>query len=302
MNARATNAAGLACAALLAMSTSADAQGVTAAPPNDDVAPEVSFAIVGGVASAPFVAMDFPHVDGSAAAFVLAARAHVRGEVAVGARIPLALVDVGQPAGSYVGQAAWGNPELFVEESFATELGRPVFVRARLAIGAPLAEHGSPGLLENRALAIADAMLAWRDRELFVPGVVPITPAGELALPFGRWSVRAIAKLPVLVRVSSQASGEGASNAVGLAPVLGVGAGAAITSRLQLTAGIHAAFDLVRPLVWVDPASRVQTSMQADLAWHIHGSLRLGATLLVPLGGALGGDTVAAGLSLAHGP
>ncbi len=285
-----------------AMGTSAHAQGVAtraSAPLHDEPAAEISLAVLGGAATAPFVTMDFPLVDGGGAAVLVATRVRVRPRLAVGARVPLALVNVGQPAGSYVAEAAWGNPELFVERAYLPDVSRPLFVRARLAVGAPLAEYGSNGLMENRALAITDAVLAWRERELFIPGVVPITPAGEVTLPFRRWSAHAIVKMPVLVRVSD-ASGEGTTNAVGLTPVLGLEARAEITSRAHVTGGVHGAFELVRPLVWMDERSRVQTILHADFAWRITAGFGLGVSVLVPVGGPLGGETFAAGISLTY--
>jgi hypothetical protein len=250
---------------------------------------DMRLGLVGGLTTSPFVTTDLPRTDGNGAVLLLATRVRVR-DMLLGARVPIALVHVGQPAGSFVSEAAWGNPELFVERSYWR-------VRARLAVGAPLAEHGSSGLMENRALAIADALLAWRERELFVPGVVPITPAAELAHPFGWWSAHAIVKLPLLVRVS-ETSGEGTTNPVGVAPVIGLGARADITSRLFVSGGAYAAFELVRPLEWIDHGSRVQTSVNADLLWRIAGDVHLGATVIVPIGGALGGDTIAAGISV----
>lgn len=283
---------------LIATSQSARAQPE---PASVDATPavEARLELVGGIATAPFITMDLPRTSGNGAALLFATRVQVRPSLDIGARVPLALVHVEQPAGSFVSEGAWGNLELFVEHSHAFGSSRPWFVRARLAVGAPLAEHGSSGFMENRALAIADALLAWRERELFVPGVVPITPAAELALPFQRWSAHATLEVPVLVRVS-HVTAEGTTHAVGLAPVLGLGARADITSRLHVSAGAYAVFDLVPPMVWAEQRSHVQASANADLAWRVADGIRLGATVLVPLGGVLGGDTIAAGISLTH--
>ena len=242
-----------------------------------------------GVTSAPFITMELPHVDGYGAVLVLAARVRVRPSLHIEARVPLALVNVEQPAGSFVGEAAWGNPELALARDFSFQRGsRTLLARARLAVGAPLAEHGSAGLMENRALAIADALFAWRERELFVPTVLPITPAGELALPFDRWSAHAAIKMPLLVA--------GDANPVALTPVLGVRARAAITGSLDIAAGANVAFELVRPIEWIDEHSRIQTSADLDLTWQMTTNFRLGAMFSLPLGGALGGETFAGGL------
>ena len=260
---------------------------------------DISLQLHGGATTAPFTATELPRVNGHGIALLFAARVRVQPLLYVGARVPLALINVGQPAGSYVAEAAWGNPELLVEREFSFEAGaRSVFARARLAVGVPLAEHGSAGLMENRALAVADALFAWRERELFVPGVVPVTPAGELAMPFDRWSAHAMVKLPVLIRVSEVTS----TNAIGLTPVLALGAHAAITRKLEASGGVDGAFDLMRPVEWVGDGSRVQLSAHAGLVWRIAGGFRLGATFLLPLGGALGGETLAGGITLAQAP
>ncbi len=260
---------------------------------------EVRLDTLGGVATAPFITSDLPRTSGNGAVLLLGTRLRVRPMLDIGVRLPLALIHVEQPAGSFVSEAAWGNPELFVEHAHALDVSRPMLLRTRMAIGAPLAEHGSNGLMENRALAIADALLGWREHALFVPGVVPITPSAELAIPFRRWSPFATLDVPLLVRVSD-AMADDAANAIGVAPVLGLGARAIVTSWLRATAGTYAVFDIARPLAYVDRASRVQVTMHADLAFSIGAGIHLGVTVLVPLGGPLGGETVAAGLSLAR--
>lgn len=264
-----------------------------------DAALDVRLDTAAGVAAGPFLAMDLPRVEGSGAALVLAIRMRVHAALDVGVRVPLAATYIQQPAGSYVSESAWGNPEVFVEHAHAFALPRPLLVRARLALGAPLAEHGAGGFMEHRALAVADALLAWRDRELFVPGVVPLTPAVELALPSRRWSAYATLKLPLLVAVTD-ATPDGSSNALGITSVVGLGARVGITSRLHVAGGAHAAFELVRPLEWIERGSRVQPSAHVELDWRIHGSFSLGVRCIVPVAGPLGGDTFSAGLSIAH--
>ncbi len=74
---------------------------------------------------------------------------------------------VEQPAGAQVDEAAWGNPELYGEHQRIFGAPDRLHLRsaARLGLGLLLAEHGpASSLMENRALAIADALDAARPR------------------------------------------------------------------------------------------------------------------------------------------
>ena len=224
---------------------------------------DLSLRLRGGAATAPFATTELPEAKGQGMVVVLSGRGRVLPFTWVGARVPLALVSVAQPAGSYVAEAAWGNPELYTERELVLRRDDALTLAAnvRLAVGLPLAERGSPnGLMAHRALAIADALGGWRDRELFVAGVVPVGVSGQLTLSSARWSVGASAKLPLLFRVSDADLPR--TRAVGVTPALGANASAWVSGSFGLSLDLHAAFDAVALVVWARDVSRAQLAVQ----------------------------------------
>ena len=82
-------------------------------------------------------------------------------QLKAGARLPLVLARIEQPAGVLYAEAAWGNPEPNL--TFERPLRAPGELRlrgeTRLAVGLPLAEDDTrTSQLEGRALALANAL------------------------------------------------------------------------------------------------------------------------------------------------
>ncbi len=118
-----------------------------------------------------------------AVSFVVGGRWRIRDNVVLGFRIPTAPSLVEQPGGSYIDDKTFGNPEISALRQGDPRSYRGVQLRgsAGLAIGVPIAGHGPNGLLtKNRALAISSAIEGWSNQALYVPSVIPITPAAAL--------------------------------------------------------------------------------------------------------------------------
>jgi hypothetical protein len=260
----------------------------------------LSLRVRAGVTTAPFATVAFPETSGHGMIVMMSGYGRALPGTWIGARVPIALMSVRQPAGSYVDEAAWGNPELYLEREWLRQDGSAVSIaaRTRLAVGLPWAEHGSrAGLMENRALAMADALEGFRDRELFLPGFVPLGMAGQLTLSTTRWVFGAHAKLPLFFRVSdADLSPSTETRALGVTPVFGLRAQAWVSSRLGLSLDGHAVFNARAPRVDRGEGSGVQPSLQPSLLWRVAAGRLAGADLLVPVGGPLGGSTVAAGV------
>ena len=141
-----------------------------------------------GAAKAPFYTDALPETTSEftqARSMILAASLRIAPALFVGARLPAAPSTVRQPAGSYADEKAVGNPELNAEWLAPPRAlgGHLVHLTLRGAIGLPLAEHGSPmSLVQNRVVALSNALDGWRNPELYQPGVLPLTLSGRASL------------------------------------------------------------------------------------------------------------------------
>ena len=254
-----------------------------------------------GEVTTPFYTTAFPQAsarDGQATTTVIAGHLQLAPALWIGVRVPIAATRVEQPAGAHLDEAAWGNPELYGEHH--TAFGSPdrVHLRstARLALGLPVAEHGpASSLMENRALAIADALEGWAERELFTPGVLPVTASGRLDLVRSPWVFSAGAKLPLLVRVSeADLSEESTTRALGFAPLVEARATVWPWRSFGASLGGHAVIDAIaatEPARRVGPTGIVQLVLEPRLLFPIRSHFLLIADFVVPVGGPLGGGT-----------
>jgi hypothetical protein len=256
----------------------------------------------GGATTAPFAAPSLREVSGHAIVAVAGGYGRVAGPIWIGARLPLVLGSVRQPAGSYVDEAAWGNPEAFAEHRLQLRR-RSVRLSAatRLSIGAPLAGAGSDeGLLERRSLAIADALHGWSERALFAPATWPVTVSTRVTVDAGRWSAQASAKAPFFFRVADPPHRSGIDAAgVGFTPSLGLAGAAWVTRGFGVSLATHLVVDAVPPLAWQDDPSPLQLSLQPGLHLRLGTHAWVRAELLAPIAGALAGDTLGGGLGVA---
>lgn len=251
-----------------------------------------------GTSTGPYVTAAFPETTAYGAALALSGRFAWNRRLSLSFRIPLVLARLEQPAGAFYAEAAWGNPEL----SFAVGVlqcasrGWTLGLTSGLALGAPLAEHDS-AQLAGRALAFADALEGFGEPELFTPGVLPLTPAGHLSLSSRRWRFVASLKLPLLMRVSDASlPASTATHALAFVPVAELGA------RLQLRRwfAVAAAPRLtVRAVSAVDDhAPPLQLLAAGQVELRLNEATSAVAAVQAPLAGALGGSTLAGGLTL----
>lgn len=308
-------------ALLLAVAASAGGQEVTAPPaaprpaaeaplpagPTDEQEPGehggVALLMRFGVTDAPFYSAELPEVKGHALVALLSGYARVGGDYAVGLRVPLSGASVAQPAGVYVDEAAWGNPELWAERRWSFSVGGGLRLRAtgRFAVGTPLADRGPAGsLLENRALEIASALEGYREQELYLPGVLPLAASAQVELCSSRWAAVASVKLPLLIRVSDAGySDRSTLHPLGTAPVLGLQGTAWVTPRFGISVAGHLVINAVPP---VEPAraaggsSVVQVVLAPALQVGLGAHVLLRVDVVAPVAGPLGGTTFAGGL------
>jgi hypothetical protein len=210
----------------------------------------------------------------------------------------LVLTGLQQPAGAFYAEAAWANPEL----SGAFELmrreqdGWTLDLTTSLALGVPIAEHDN-AQLAGRALAFADALEGFGEPELFTPGVLPFSPAGHLLLASKRWRFGVSLKLPVLVRISDASlPSASVTRSLGFVPV------AELSARLQLLSwlGVVAAPRLTARAVAPsdDHGSPLQLLAIGQAEFRLGHATSAAAVFQAPLGGELGGSTLAAGFTL----
>lgn len=261
-----------------------------------------------GAAVAPFDTPALSKVESEftqARLLVLAGQYLIDRRRALGARLPVAASTVMLPAGSYADDKALGNPELFIEDRGLTASRGPLRARAalRVAVGLPLAQHGSTtSLLENRALALSDALDGWRNPELYTAGVLPLTASGRLALSRARFGVDLEAKLPLAIRLhDASLPDEARTRPLGFTPHLRLGGTWSALPWLALGAAAHAVIRAPAPVA-PPPGGRRASAFQLGIeprAAIALGPLSLTADLMLALGGPLDG-TIGIGFALLH--
>jgi hypothetical protein len=258
-----------------------------------------------GVTTAPFEVPALPEAKGHAFVFLGRATYVPSPQWEWELQVPWVMGSVAQPAGSYVDASSLGNPQLGVRWRLAQQtLGiSGASVRrfwAGVDLGAPLA-RGADDLMTNRLLAIADGIEGRAHLELLTPGVFPITPSATSQLVHRRWELAAEVRLPVLLRVSdAHLTNHGSTTrTLGLASTFALEARYRLSQRLSLASAAHLTVDLT-PVARRPPgASHVQDLERLSLHVHFGSQAALAIDLQAPLGGDLGGNTVAAGLRFA---
>src|SRR5882672_1404602 len=151
-----------------------------------------------GSATAPFFTEEFPEAKGRGGALLFGGSWHADDGVGICLMVPLFFVRLTEPDGRYTDEPAWGNPLFSVDGVL------------RLGVGAPLADYGPPpSLSKSRALAIADAISGWQDRELFAPGVLPFTVTTGVEVEHGVFRGEGSVKLAPMVRINDADLPEG---------------------------------------------------------------------------------------------
>jgi hypothetical protein len=271
---------------------------------DDIVAASVELRI--GSVAAPFYTEALPETTSEftqARSMILAGSYRLAPALWIGGRLPAAPSTVRQPAGSYSDEKAFGNPELN-----ADWLAPPISLGAQVvhlvlrgAVGVPLAEHGSrTSLLQNRVVALSDALDGWRNPELYEPGVIPVTVSTRAHIEPRPWGAEAGVKLPVLIRIhDASLPDDAAPNPVGVEPHLEARALFAPRDWFTAELGGYLAIQVVpavAPAERSERAGRLQPGIEPGLRFRTVGGVSLSARFTSALGGPLAG-TYAIGLA-----
>jgi hypothetical protein len=251
-----------------------------------------------GASTGPYVTAPFPETTAYGAVLTLRGRFRWNRRFSVSVRVPLVLAGLQQPAGAFYGEAAWGNPEL----SGAFDLlrseqdGWTLDLATSLALGVPVAEHDS-AQLAGRALAFADALEGFGEPELFTPGVLPLSPAGHLLLSSQRWRFGASLKLPLLARVSDASlPSTSLARSLGFVPVAELSARLHLLSWLAVAAAPRLTVRAISPVE--DHAQPLQLLAIGQAEFRLGRATSAAVMFQAPLGGVLGGSTLAGGFTL----
>ena len=249
--------------------------------------------VIGGVATAPFYSDNLPEATGHGAVFVARGSWHASNDFGFGVAVPAVSINVRQPAGSYVNEAALGNPLLWAERRWKFE---PFEGWLRFGVGVPLAEFGPDRLLyENRALAIADAIGGWHDRELFAAGLVPAPLTLGGALDHGMLEIDAVLKLVPMLRIHDASLESDKAHAFAFFALAGMRA--MVRPLGWFGAGVHAHLAIDAAPQASSPRERtLQPVLRPELEFRVGEHFELRADVAIPIAGALGGESVGVGI------
>jgi hypothetical protein len=249
-----------------------------------------------GFATVPLEHETLRRARGHGFTLLLGGRLSLAG-VTLGMTLPLVVVSVAQPAGAFVDGSALGNLELFAERShaFAPRDDRLAALTTRLSLTLPVAAVGAGDLLlANRALAVASALDGWSRQELYAPRTLGVGLSVVAAAAAGRWALSVEARLPVVVRLGSAERVVGwSARTLALAPAAAATGRLWVTTRLGFSLSAQAVANLDGPTA---PGVLWQLALRPALLWRIGAQGALAVDLLAPIGGPLGGKTLALGL------
>lgn len=272
-----------------------------AAPRVKAAEPRVSVSISNraGLVKAPFVTTAFPEASGFG--MVLTGDAAVRLSALdwLRLRLPLSITRIDFPARAQVSETAFGNLELGLEHPLELQPATRLWLVAALL--APTAQHGPENsLLQNRALALGDALNGGKDSGLLTPGVTGLRVAASVEHAWHNFEFRGSLGLPLLLRVSDASlPKETKTHPVGLLPALELKAAWWMTSSFgaSLAAGLVAqAWRVEEPTLERDRARRVQPLLEPALHAQLGKHVTLALDGSVPVAGNLGGNAWSVGL------
>ena len=198
---------------------------------------------------------------------------------------------VEQPGGSYIDDKTFGNPEISALRQGDPRSYRGVQLRgsAGLAIGVPIAGHGPNGLLtKNRALAISSAIEGWSNQALYVPSVIPITPAAALHARRRDALGSLRIEIPMLIRIGDASAGARANTrSLAVAPHVALEVGALVAPWCTLSLTSHLAAELPAPIERT--GGHVQLSVEPRAAFSVGSGVELSIDVLAAVGGPLAG-------------
>lgn len=294
-------ACALSCVMLLCPSARAAEDDGPASPRDANAEQRVSVSLTNraGLVDAPFVTTAFPEVSGFGDALTLGAAVRWPALGWVRARLPISFVRLDFPAGAQVSETALANLELKLEHPL--ELDTSTRLSFSVAFVAPSAEHGpKAALLDNRALALADALSGGRDSALFTPGVTGLRLGASVTQALFPFDLRASLDLALLARISDASLPEETqAHALGIVPVLDLKAAWWAASWFGVSLGgalITEPLRVREPARERDRSRRLQIVLEPGIHFRLGRHVVLGVDAGVPVGGNLGGDAWSVGL------
>jgi len=259
------------------------------APGGGDTKVEARASATMSLTRAPYPSPDEREISGLLTTLLVNVRALVAPAVAVAFRWPLVLADVDLPAGAARPTHAWGHPEgslcwrLLEQEGLIATLGGALAVPV---LGDDEARLGRRPF-DNQALVLASAQTGWRDRDLFAPGRLALTPSADVAMTRGRFLAFAHLDLPFLLALR-RGSGDDRVHVRTLAGSVALGAGVAASFLDRLS------FQ-VAPWVVIDALPAAEIKGESPPRWTL--SLATAARVRVrgPVTAELGSTLFVAG-------
>lgn len=252
-----------------------------------------------GLVKAPFVTTEFPEVSGFGSVLTSTAAVRVSSHDRLRLELPVSFVRLDFPARAQVSETALGNLELGFEHR--SDLDPSTRLELNAALLAPSAGRGpKPALLDNRALALGNALNGGKDAPLLTPGVTGFRLGASVERSLPPFELRASIDMPLLVRLSDAALPESAeTHTLGLLPALELKAAWWLTSRfgVSLAGGlVMEPWRVQEPTRERDRQQRVQPVVEPGLHLQLGQHVALGLDANVPVAGALGGDAWSIGL------
>lgn len=156
-----------------------------------------------GLARTQFPSPDAREVSGLLTALSLGGRGWLTPTLGAQLRMTLILAGVDLPAGAVRPDTTWGHPEASLfwqayDDGAATAL-------ARIGAAAPIGTSDDAALgrrpFDDQSLVLASALRGWRDRELFAPGRLAVTPSARTDIARGRFRGFGELKVPLMLAV-----------------------------------------------------------------------------------------------------
>lgn len=245
-----------------------------------------------GLARTPYPSPDARESSGLVTALSLGGCGWITPTLGAQLRLTLILAGVDLPAGGVRQETAWGHPEASLiwrayEEGAATAL-------ARLGVAAPIGSSDDAALgrrpFDNQSLQLAGALRGWRDRELFAPGRLAVTPSTRVDIARGRFTGFGEIKVPLMLAVrQGDRDPRVDASSLAISTVLGVG-GAVSLGRFRIGVAPWVVVDLVPATEIRDNAqARWTLSMVPEVSARITERIRIALASTIFLAGALNG-------------
>lgn len=245
-----------------------------------------------GLAQAPFFTPAFPNVSGFASVLTLGAAVRLSSLQCLRLRLPVTVARLDFPARAQVAETALGNVELAFEQTVALPTATRIGLVGALVI--PSASHGpAQALLDNRVLALGNAVNGVQDSALMTPGVSGVRLAGSFEHWHEPFELRARFELPLLVRISTASlPTEAKTQTIGILPSLELRAAVWLARWFGASLGaalVTEPFRLQEPTREGERERRVQVLVEPAFFFRVGQHVTLGLDGSVPVGGNLGG-------------